>query len=223
MLKWLDGTASAPDNSDVMLQITSTLKNLAVSRHRIPVAALALLALTIGACSRTAGSTKPDEDTVDNTNTCTTEVELPARWDALEQATALRNAVTWTAAPKIKGSTLTGAGTLAPRVELFDPRTPDGDQRDGPPFSVYYDYGSTKESLAELVPDLSEGQCWKTTATIAPTEVGTPEGGSDRDFVIEASSPLFMDTDVSKLELRVWGTDANGNEALLSVSAIVTD
>ena len=205
-----------------MLQITSTLQISAVSRHRIPVAALALLALTVGACSRTAGSTKPDDDTVDNTNTCTTEVELPARSDALEQATAFQ-AVTWTSEPKIKDGTLTGVGTLALGVELFDPLTPDGDQRDGPPFSVYYDYGSTKESLAELVPDLPEGQCWKTTATIAPTEVGTPEGGSDRDFIIEASSPLFMDTDVSKIELRVWGTGADGNEALLSVSAIVTD
>ena len=217
MLKWLDGTAPAPDNSDVMLQITSTLQISALRRHRIPVAgAVAALCvaclLTVGACSRT----------VDNTNTCTTEVELPARSDALEQATAFQ-AVTWTSEPKIKDGTLTGVGTLALGVELFDPLTPDGDQRDGPPFSVYYDYGSTKESLAELVPNLPEGQCWKTTATIAPTEVGTPEGGSGRDFIIEASSPLFMDTDVSKIELRVWGTDADGNEALLSVSAIVTD
>ena len=152
----------------------------------------------------------------DGTSSCR---RAATRWSRTSRATP----VTWTSEPKIEDGTLTGAGTLAPGVKLFDPRTPDGDQRDGPPFSVYYDHGSTKESLAELVPDLPEGQCWKTTATTAPADVGTPDGGSDRDFTVDASSPLFMDTDVSKLELRVWGTDANGNEALLSVSAVVTD
>ena len=204
-----------------MLQITSTLQISAVSRHRIPVAgavaALALLALTVGACSRTAGSTKPDDDTVDNTNTCTTEVELPARSDALEQATSI-DAVTWTAGPKIKDSTLEATGTPAQGVKLFDPLR-EGN-RDSPAFSVYY-VGHT-ESLVELVPNLPEGQCWKTTVTIASTEIGTPEGAGDLGFTITAS-PLFRDVVGSELELRVWGTDAYGTEVLLSKVSIATE
>ena len=200
-----------------MLQITSTLQISAVSRHHIPVAgavaALALLALTVGACSRTT--------TVDKTNPCTTDdmfVELPARSAALEQATSI-DAVTWTAGPKIKDSTLEATGTPAQGVKLFDPLR-EGN-RDSPAFSVYY-VGHT-ESLVELVPNLPEGQCWKTTVTIASTEIGTPEGAGDPGFTITASSPLFRDVVGSELELRVWGTDAGGTEVLLSKVSIATE
>ena len=208
--------------------MNSTVRTSSASRPRVPVtrwpalvravAALSLLALAVAACSRGPGGSDTD-GTVDNTNTCTTSVALPQRDAALEQATAL-NAVTWTSAPEIAAGTLVAAATLAQGVTLFDPLR--DDDRDGPAFSVYY--VGHAEALVELVPDFPDAsKCWETTATLAPTEVGTPEGAGDRGFAIEASSPLFMNVAGADLELRVWGTDADGNDALLSKVSITTE
>ena len=212
----------------------SAVRFSSVCRPRVPAAtrsagvragaALALLAVAVVACGGGPGSSsaKPDDDTADNTNTCTTDdmfVELPARSAPLEQAESLE-AVTWTVGPKIQApDELVATGTLEPGVALFNPLR--GYDRDSPAFSVYY-VGNV-EALVELVPDLPDGQCWKTTATIAPTEVGTPEGAGDRGFTITASSPLFRDVAGAEWELRVWGTDADGNEALLSKVSIATE
>ena len=185
-------------------------------------AALALLAVAVVACGRGPGGSDTD-DTVDNTNRCTMEVELPARSAALEDAMSI-DAVDWTSEPTIEAGMLVATGTLAQDVKLFDPLNED--DRDSPAFSVYY-VGHT-EALLELVPNSPDGRCWETTewkmtVTIAPTEVGTPEGAGDRGFTIKASHPYFMDFGSGDLELRVWGYDADGNEALLSKVAIGTE
>ena len=185
--------------------------------------ALSLLAMAVAACGRGPGAGPDTDGTTDNVNTCTTQVVLPQRPAALEQATSV-DAVDWTIKPKIENGVLVATGTLDPGVEIFDPLTPDGDQRDSPAFSVYRDYDGTMESFVELVPDfLDDSKCWESTATFTTVEIGTPEGAGDRGFTIEASSPLFRDVAGSGLELRVWGTDANGNDALLSKVSIATE
>ena len=153
-----------------------TVRSSSASRPRVPATrrpavlhavALSLLAMAVVACGRGPGAGPDTDGTPDNVNTCTTRVDLPQRPAALEQATAL-DAVTWMSGPKIADGKLVAAGTLDPGVEIFDPLTPDGDQRDSPAFSVYRDYDGTMESFVELVPDfLDDSKCWDTTATPA--------------------------------------------------------
>lgn len=159
---------------------------------------------------------KDAECSTDNVNTCTTEVPLPTRSADLESATSIE-AVTWTSPPTIKAGGLEATGILAEGATLFDPLA-----GDSPAFSVYFSYAA-HTGVVELVPDrTADDECWDTT-TFTPSGTFKLELGDDGDFTIEASSPGFMDVSDSELELRVWGTDADGNEALLSVVTIGTD
>ena len=173
----------------------------------------------VAACGRGPGAGPDNDGTSDNVNTCTTQVVLPQRAAALEQATAL-DAVTWMSRPKIAAGALEATGTLAPGVELFNPLRED--DPDSPPFSVY----GLAEPV-ELVPDFDDdSKCWEqpATSTLATVEIGTPEGAGDRGFTIEAYSPLFMDVAGSTFELRVWGAPTRtGTTPLLSKVSIATE
>ena len=70
--------------------------------------------------------------------------------------------------------------------------------------------------MVELLPDLGPMFVWDTFLTVAPTEMEI-EGAS---FKIRAYSPLFMDVGPGDLELRVYGYDQSGADALLAVQDI---
>jgi hypothetical protein len=131
------------------------------------------------------------------------------RSPALIDAPSL-DAVQWTVEPTIGAGELVAEGVLQQGVMLFDPRNGEGS-----PFSVYYK--GFREPLVELLPDLGSRHVWDTSLTVAYMEfelAGTA-------FRLRAYSPLFMDVGgPSELELRVFGFDQSGADALLAVRDI---
>ena len=120
------------------------------------------------------------------------------------------DAVTWTVEPVITPGELVAEGVLEQGAILFDP-TVDGE---GSGFSVFYK--GHEESMVELLPDLGPMFVWDTFQTVAPTEMEI-EGAS---FKIRAYSPLFMDVGPGDLELRVYGYDQSGADALLAIREV---
>ena len=184
--------------------------------RRGALVAVVLVAAVLAGCGGAART--PDDDTVSGVNSCPADgqgIDLPARPPELAQALD-SDLVTWNDAPAIDpDGTLFAFGTLADGAALFNPL--DGD---GPAFSVHY--GGRDESLVELVPDPGPGQCWRLpssggTVTLATFDELVVEGAR---FSFAASSPLFRDVGDGDLELRVWGTDAAGQPALLGTHPI---
>ena len=120
------------------------------------------------------------------------------------------NAVQWTVGPVITPGELVAEGVLEQGAILFNPMV-DGE---GAGFSVFYK--GHEEAMVELLPDLEPMFVWDTFQTVAPTEMEI-EGAS---FKIRAYSPLFMDAGPGDLELRVYGYDQSGADALLAVQDI---
>ena len=120
------------------------------------------------------------------------------------------NAVTWTVEPVITPGELVAEGMLEQGLVIFNPMV-DGE---GSGFSVFYK--GHEESLVELLPDLGPMFVWDTFQTVAPTEMEI-EGPS---FKIRAYSPLFMDVGPGDLELRVYGYDQSGADALLAIQDV---
>ena len=120
------------------------------------------------------------------------------------------NAVQWTVGPVITPGELVAEGVLEQGAILFNPMV-DGE---GAGFSVFYK--GHEEAMVELLPDLGPMFVWDTFQTVAPTEMKI-EGAS---FKIRAYSPLFMDAGPDDLELRVYGYDQSGADALLAVQDI---
>ena len=120
------------------------------------------------------------------------------------------NAVQWTVGPVITPGELVAEGVLEQGAILFNPMV-DGE---GAGFSVFYK--GHEEAMVELLPDLGPMFVWDTFQTVAPTEMEI-EGAS---FKIRAYSPLFMDVGPGDLELRVYGYDQSGADALLAVQDI---
>ena len=132
-----------------------------------------------------------------------------ARSPALQNATSI-DAVTWTVEPIIRAGALEAAGTLTQNARLFEPMIGEGSA-----FSVYY--VGHDEAMVELLPDMGPMHVWDTDATVAPSDFELAGG----EFTIKAYSPLFRDVgSPSQLELRVWGYDQAGQEALLSVRSV---
>ena len=131
------------------------------------------------------------------------------RNDALVDAQPL-DAVTWTVEPTISAGALEAKGVLKDGATLFNPVV-DGE---GAGFIVYFK--GMGEPLALLLPDLGPTRIWETDHTVAPTEHEI-EGAS---FEIRAYSPLFMDVGPSDLEIRLFGYDAGGADALLAVRPV---
>ena len=129
--------------------------------------------------------------------------------EALKDAQPL-DIVTWNKPPTLSPGELTAEGVIQSGGVLFDPTMDEGSA-----FSVYYK--GHDESLVELLPDLGPMMMWLTDLTVAPTEWEI-EGGK---FSFRAYSPLFMDSDPSNLELRVYGYDANGDPAILAIADLV--
>ena len=134
-----------------------------------------------------------------------------AQNEALKDAKP-RDMVTWNTQPTLSMWELRAEGTIQNSGVLFDPL-----EGDGSAFSVYYK--GHAESLVELLPELEPTMMWLTDLTVAPTEVET----KGDEFSFRAYSPLFMDTDPSDLELRVYGYDADGNPAILAIAEIVAE
>ena len=132
-----------------------------------------------------------------------------SRNDALADAEPL-DAVTWVVAPSAGGGALEAKGVLRDGATLFNPMV-DGE---GAGFIVYFT--GVPEPLVLLLPDLGPMQIWETDHTVAAMEHEF-EGDS---FEFRAYSPLFMDVGPSDLELRVFGYDASGADALLAVQPI---
>ncbi len=132
-----------------------------------------------------------------------------ARNDALADAQPL-DAVTWTVEPTISAGALEAKGVLKDGATLFNPMV-DGE---GAGFIVYFK--GMSEPLALLLPDLGPTRIWETDHTVAPMEHEI-EGAS---FEIRAYSPLFMDVGPSDLEIRLFGYDAGGADALLAVHPV---
>ena len=155
------------------------------------------------------GAAASNSDTVSYANPNAAGVSLNEnRGAAPDDATSL-DAVTWTTEPVIEAGALSAAGTLTQGARLSEPMNDEPSA-----FSVYY--GDNVEVMAELLPDLGPMHVWDTDATVAPSDF---ELESDR-FTIRAYSPLFMDVGPSDLTLRVWGYDAAGAAALLSVQTV---
>lgn len=121
------------------------------------------------------------------------------------------NLITWTEPPTLSPGELTGAGTVGGGARLFDPQSPN----EGAAFEVYY--AGHDDPMVALLPDLGPMNLWQTDHTVAEMD-WEMEGGK---FSFRAYSPLFMDSDPSNLELRVYGYDADANPALLAISPIV--
>ena len=134
-----------------------------------------------------------------------------AQNEALKDAKP-RDMVAWNTQPTLSMWELRAEGTIQKLGVLFDPL-----EGDGSAFSVYYK--GHAESLVELLPELEPTMMWLTDLTVAPTEVET----KGDEFSFRAYSPLFMDTDPSDLELRVYGYDADGNPAILAIAEIVAE
>ena len=132
-----------------------------------------------------------------------------AQNNALKDADPL-DVVTWTTPPTLSPGELRAEGTIRNSAVLFDPQ-----EGDGSAFSIYY--SGHDESMVELLPELDPTLMWLTDLTVAPTEVEI----NGAEFSFRAYSPLFMDSDPSNLELRVYGYDADGNPALLAIAKIV--
>ena len=134
-----------------------------------------------------------------------------SRNDALFGAEPL-DAVTWSVEPTISPGALEAAGTLSGGAMLFDP-TVDGE---GASCAVYYK--DHNEPMVLLLPNLGPMYIWDTNHTVAEMDYEF-EGSS---FTIRAYSPLFMDVGPDDLVIRVFGTDGNGNDALLAVAPVGT-
>ena len=132
-----------------------------------------------------------------------------SRNDALIDAQPL-DAVTWIVEPSISPGAMEAKGVLEDGAVLFNPMI-DGD---GAGFIVYFK--GMREPLLVLLPDLGPTQIWETDHTVAEMEHEF-EGAS---FEFRAYSPLFMDVGPSDLELRVFGYDAGGADALLAVQPV---
>lgn len=117
------------------------------------------------------------------------------------------DAVTWDMEPTASAGALDAKGTLSGGASIFNPMV-DGE---GAGFIVYYK--GNDEPLVLLLPDPGPMYMWDTNHTVADME---HEFEADA-FVIRAYSPLFMDVGSGDLEIRVFGFDGNGNDALLSV------
>ena len=133
----------------------------------------------------------------------------PSRNEPLHGAQPL-GVVTWTAGPSIADGALTASGTLQQGASLFDPMV----EGEGAGFAVFYK--GNPEPMVVLLPGLGPIDVWETTLTVAEMEHEF-EGAS---FEIRAYSPLFMDVGPSDLELRVYGYDGAGKDALLGVQDI---
>ncbi len=131
--------------------------------------------------------------------------------EALKDAKPL-DIVTWNKPPTLSMWELYAEGEIQNGGVLFDPT-----QGEGSAFSLYYK--GHDESLVELLPDLGPMMMWLTDLTVAPTEWEV-EGGK---FSFRAYSPLFMDSDPSNLELRVYGYDGDGDPAVLAIADIVAE
>ena len=131
--------------------------------------------------------------------------------EALKDAQPL-DIVAWNKPPTLAPGELSAEGVIQNGGVLFEPTMDEGSA-----FSVYYK--GHDESLVELLPDLGPMMMWLTDLTVAPTEWEV-EGGK---FSFRAYSPLFMDSDPSNLELRVYGYDANGDPAVLAIADIVAE
>ena len=103
-------------------------------------------------------------------------------------------------------------GTLRDSATLFDALA-----GESPAFSVHHG-DDPRESLAELVPDRPAGECWNRSMA-TPAKL-TLERGTSGSFAIKATSPLFRDMGNGTLVLRAWGTDADGQPALLGSHSI---
>ena len=132
-----------------------------------------------------------------------------SRNDALDDAQPL-DAVTWTAGPTLSLGALDASGTLSEGAMLFDP-TVDGE---GAAFILYFK--GVPEPLLVILPNLGPMYIWDTDHTVAEMDYEF-EGST---FTFSAYSPLFFDTGPGDLELRVYGYDAAGNDALLAVTAV---
>ena len=176
-----------------------------------------VLAIALGGCRAAAGmpdddsTTGSDDDPAVTTNPCSADdaqgIELQVRSPELAQAQS-SELVTWTEAPTIDPSsgTLSAAGTLKPGATLFDPLAGNSPAA----FSVHY--AGRQDSLVELVPDRPAGECWQIPATVTPAPLTLTHDGDS--FALTASSPLFRDV-AGAVELRAWGTNADGQPALL--------
>ena len=153
-----------------------------------------------------------DDATVSNVNPGLVGTAFDSsRNDALFDAEPL-DAVTWSMEPTISPGALEAAGTLSGGAMLFDP-TVDGE---GASFAVYYK--DHNEPMVLLLPNLGPMYIWDTNHTVAEMDYEF-EGSS---FTIRAYSPLFMDVGPDDLVIRVFGTDGDGNDALLAVAPVGT-
>ena len=135
-----------------------------------------------------------------------------SRNDALAGA-APANAVKWGKSPAISAGALDADGMLEGGATLFNPVA----DSEGAAFIVYYK--GNEEPLVVLLPDLGPMFTWETNHTVAPMEHEF-EGAS---FTFTAYSPLFMDVGPGDLELRVYGVDGTGADALLAVAPIAVE
>ena len=156
------------------------------------------------------GDDSGDHDVVSNENPGQSGRPFDSgRNDALAGAGPL-DAVTWTLEPEISFGALEAEGMLAGGAELFDPMV----EGEGAGFIVYF--RGHEDPLALLLPDIGPLHIWETYHTVAPAEIEV--AGSM--FTIRAYSPLFMDVGPSDLELRLFGYDPAGGDALLAVRAV---
>ena len=156
-----------------------------------------------------ADSSAADDDTVSVENPGAEGVPFDdSRNAALVGADPLQ-VVTWTVKPSVSAGELVAEGELEQGAILFSPLAGEGSA-----FSVFYK--GHEESLVELLPDLGPMRIWDTFLTVAPTEMEV-EGSK---FRLRAYSPLFMDVGPTDLEMRVYGYDGSGADALLAVEDI---
>ena len=154
-----------------------------------------------------------DTDTVSNTNPNPSGAGPTlnrAANVALADAEPL-NIVTWTVAPTIVPGEVSGEGIAEGGAYLFNPQF---EEADGAAFEIYYE--GHEDPMVVLLPDLGPMQIWNTFETVATMD-WEMEGGR---FSFRAYSPLFMDSDPTALELRVYGYDGDGNAALLAVASL---
>ena len=134
-----------------------------------------------------------------------------SRNDALADADSI-DAVTWDTQPAASAGALDAKGTLSGGASIFNPMV-DGE---GAGFIVYFK--GNDEPFALLLPDPGPMYMWDTYHTVADME----HEFEANSFVIRAYSPLFMDIGPDDLEIRVFGFDGNGNDALLSVHPVTS-
>ncbi len=134
-----------------------------------------------------------------------------SRNDALADADSI-DAVTWDIQPAASAGALDAKGTLSGGASIFNPMV-DGE---GAGFIVYFK--GNDEPLVLLLPDPGPMYMWDTYHTVADME----HEFEANSFVIRAYSPLFMDIGPDDLEIRVFGFDGNGNDALLSVHPVTS-